>query len=238
MKCENHFTGILLLAQTAEDKTFSRLLTAANGDGSRRVPGLATWEFYRTKEDVSLYAKAGDSKTLLLISGRQIQTSEGLEVLALGSSGQYKDGFQIEDLINNIIEHNEIPVLPWGVGKWLGRRGRIVTSLIESMNNCSLFLGDNSGRPVFWRQPRQFSIAKAKGISILPGSDPLPFPLHEAGLGNFGFTLDSDIDALEPCKSLKNILSNQKSNVCAYGKLEKTWRFFINQSRMQLAKWR
>jgi hypothetical protein len=176
---QNHghdFSGILLLAETFKDNWFNHLADYADGKGLPDGKNTGSWMFSRTNENNSLLAKSGDSKNLLLIAGRQIVTSEGLEVLALFTNECFKDGDPIKKLIEDIKNRGGIPVIPWGFGKWMGKRGVVLNRLIESAKNPYFYLGDNGNRPLFLTDPAQFKLAQNKNIRNLPGSDPLRPP--------------------------------------------------------------
>ena len=98
------------------------------------------------------------------------------------------------------------------------------------------FIGDNSGRPLFWRRPIHFKIAGALSVPILPGSDPLPFRSEQKRGGSFGFAIDATINPGKPAESLKALLRNGKLEIRSFGKLELPHQFSFNQLRMQLRK--
>ncbi len=85
----------------------------------------------QTSEENSLLCFNSNGHKIFFIAGRQIVTSEKLEVLALGLREDFKDNKPIEEVIDYIILKNALPVIPWGVGKWSGKRGAIVENLIE-----------------------------------------------------------------------------------------------------------
>jgi hypothetical protein len=231
-----NFSGILLLAETSKDDWFNRLYDYADG---RQLPDNRTvyhWSFQHTDEHYSLIAKFNDVKKLLLIAGRQILTAENIEVLALCTSDRFDDGLPILYLINKIKEKNGLAVIPWGVGKWFGNRGRMVADVIGD-DSSLIYLGDNGNRPRFWMQPTLFKLAERKGIKVLPGSDPLPFLSESRRAGSYGFIIDLQIDLRRPGRIIKQILRDPDSAIdSTFGKLEKSYRFFLTQLRMQIAK--
>ncbi|MEM1170460.1 MAG: hypothetical protein AAGJ08_15610 [Cyanobacteria bacterium P01_H01_bin.35] len=83
-----------------------------------------------TQESISIYATNNENQKIFIIAGRQIVTAEKLEVLALISDSEFADGLPLETTIKNIVSKNGIPVLPWGVGKWIGKRGKILQKLL------------------------------------------------------------------------------------------------------------
>jgi hypothetical protein len=100
----------------------------------------------------------------------------------------------------------------------------------------AIFLGDNSGRPVFWRQSPILTKAQQRGIRILPGTDPLPFPQQVKRPGNYGFLLEGILDDEYPSRAFKRILLGTRKQPEVYGSLENPFDFFQNQIKMQVSK--
>lgn len=232
----NDFAGVLLLTETARDNCFHLLHKCADGEHLPHSAEVGKWKFFHTDENCSLYAQHEDSARLVLISGRQIATAENLEVLAAGTRTVFSDGHSINDLISEIVNSNALAVIPWGAGKWLGRRKKVLLDLIESVDNTSFCLGDNSGRPGFWKEPEIFTIARERSIPILRGSDPLPFGSEQGKAGMFGFSIDVDMDMNKPAGTVINTLIERKAAVSPFGKLEGLPGFAVNLIRMQLRK--
>jgi hypothetical protein len=236
LNCRKHFSGILFLAETSKDNRFHHLSRYLEANDMLGDWPTNTWKLYRTSEDESLITRSDDNRELFLIAGRQIVTEEGLEVLALATTAAYRDGIPIKELLASVQEREDIPVIPWGVGKWIGRRGKIVTALVHAEAGKFFCLGDNSGRPFFWKRPFLFKIAESLNVPILPGSDPLPFRSEQKRGGSFGFSIDAIIDPMKPAESLRVLLSNGKFEIRSFGRLEMPHRFCFNQVRMQLRK--
>jgi hypothetical protein len=231
------FLGVLCLTETAQDHWFTRLCHAEGHHlKSNKNSTHKGWRFTRCQEPCSLLATDGRGGQLVLIAGRQLVTAERLEVLALGTVELFPDGKPTEETIQIVQRAGGVPVIPWGAGKWLGRRGRLVTRLLESTQPNEIYLGDNSGRPVFWPDPSHFKQARTKNMRILPGSDPLPFPSEFWRPGSVGFALRAAITLDHPARDLKSILRNPDINPEPYGLLERPYRFFRNQLAMQLRK--
>jgi hypothetical protein len=169
-----------------------------------------------------------------VIAGQQIITSENLEVLALGTIRRFDYGKSILKTIKQIKEQDALPVIPWGVGKWFGKRGKVVKSLIG--NHADFFLGDNSGRPVFWITPSIFNEGLSRKVYTLPGTDPLPIKSQEKKVGSFGFYFNSKFDIEKPWEFLKEYLLSINKEPENYGKLESISNFLKNQFRMQFNK--
>ena len=155
----DNFIPVLLLAETAKDCWFNRLREYADGKNTHRDRAIQKWEFHLTGERLSLFARSGNSKSLIIIAGRQVETAEGLEVLALSTTVSFRPGIPIIDLIKEVKKHDAIPVIPWGFGKWLGRRGSVLKRLLKLAKNSDFFLGENGGRPNITLSPSHFKIA-------------------------------------------------------------------------------
>jgi len=228
----DEFDCALLLSEDSDSNCFARLRQAA--DQALRSQGQ--WIFDRTEEDCSVIARRAGKHSMAVVAGRQIITAENLEVLALATSARIEDGARIDQVIEAVRASSGVVVLPWGAGKWLGSRGSVVRRLIESNNSDEIFLGDNSARPVFWREPSHFRLARAKGIRILPGSDPLPFRSEGSRAGSFGFAVQGYLDPAHPARDLRRILDDPATRPDPFGSLERPARFFRNQIAMQLRK--
>lgn len=194
------------------------------------------WERRDTSEQVSACLMPCTGGPLVIIAGCQVVSREGLEMLALGTCQRFDEGKTTEELIREVVQARAIPVLPWGVGKWLGRRGRLIEDLIESPDSPRFFLGDNANRPAFWPRPSHFRRAEEQGIRNLPGSDPLPFPNEVQRVGEFGVILDGPLDLEEPARHLKQLLLDKSTTFRQFGRAETPLRFVRNQLKMQYRK--
>ena len=230
----DNFTAILLLAETSKDNWFERLASYASNKTTAQTKTIRDWTFHRTDENCSLCARGSKDQSLFLIAGRQIITAEKLEVLALATGKTFKNGAPIEQVIQSIRDMGAIPVIPYGFGKWIGRRGKILRDLLKKTESTKLFLGDNGGRPNFLPRPSHFKQARKKGIYILPGTDPLPIISECRRPGTFGFSLSGSLSREHPAKDFKQIFMVPGTQFQAYGHLERPYRFFRNQLLMRL----
>jgi hypothetical protein len=229
------FKAFLFLAETKTESWFRHQYNKVIREPSR-TERIGQWAVQLTKEDCSLYVRANDRKGLYIIAGRQVKTMEKLEVLALGTIHDFKDGTPIEELIREINRLEAMAVIPWGVGKWIGRRGSILKELLEKGNRPTFFLGDNGNRPIFWPKSNLFKQAEQKGRPILRGSDPLPFPSEIERIGRFGIKFQGSIDPEYPDRDVKKIILEPSTNPIGYGSLEQPGRFFGNQLRVFVKK--
>jgi len=231
------FIGVLFLTETRSEDYFHELYTNADS----KFNGLdcsiehQRWIFRRTRESYSLIAQFGADDQLVLLAGRQVVTAENLEVLALVTDQRFEDGQSLEKTVEAIAACGGIPVLPWGLGKWLGRRGYLIDRLIEAEKFPSICLGDNSGRPVFWLRPPFFKKAENKGLRILPGTDPLPLSTEFHRPGSFGFRCQGLLNLDCPGRYLKELLLDLNIPIQSYGNLENPLRFIRNQFAVRLS---
>lgn len=224
--------GLLVLTAGGNEWSWGRLATFAAGSGA------AAWRCLETREKVSLLvARAGDIK-LILVAGRQLRTAEALEVLALGCNRDLPDGLSIGETLETVRACGALPVVPWGFGKWWGRRGRLLARLLETEQPADFFLGDNGGRPSSFPLPGALETARRAGIRDLPGSDPLPFAGEIARAGSRGFVLSAPLDRETPAAGLLSQLRDPDFHPEIYGGGERLLPFAFNQLGMQLRKLR
>lgn len=228
--------SVLFVLSTPAGDGFRRLRNAFERDGHDVDRGVGGWQMRATAERASVCLTSRNDSPLVAIAGRQIVSRERLEVLALGTCQQFESGKATETLIRDIAEAGALPVLPWGVGKWLGRRGRLVEELIEDPTLPPFFLGDSAHRPALWPRPSQFRRAEERGIKNLPGSDPLPFPNEARRVGRFGVVLNESLDLETPAQDLKRKLLDPSTSFQQFGRRETPLRFVRNQLKMQLRK--
>lgn len=228
--------GVLCLTEISSGLGFERLLGTfdyASGKG-RRSGGH--WEPLETDEPSSVCLIQSSDYGLVVIAGRQLASEEGLEVLAIGTRRSFEEGQSLRALVQAVSRAGAIPVVPWGVGKWFGRRGQRVEEVIRNPNLPPFFLGDSGNRPKFWPQPSEFEMAEERGIRNLPGSDPLPFPDEVQRVGSVGVALEGRLDLETPTQDLKERLRDPSATFQPFGQREKPFRFMRNQLRMQLRK--
>ena len=223
--------SVMLLAEAGDDEVF-RQLRSGSLQGK-----LGRWSVHTTDDAISLCLRRADGERLLLVAGHQITSAEGVEVLGLACASKPPDRLPLLDAMEVIAEEKGMPVLPWGFGKWIGRRGRIVQQIVRSPAAATrIALGDTSYRPRTALLPQSFRTARALGIPVYPGTDPLPFQGEEDKIGRYGLVLRASLDASRPGISVRDHLSHTRSLVEPYGTRESTVANLILQLRMQLLK--
>jgi hypothetical protein len=226
--------AILLLSEAAGDDWFGALSEAAAHDG--RVPGSRTWRAVTTAEPQSLELRATDGGRLFVVAGRQIATVEDLEILALMTTAVVADRLPFHETLEAVQRSGALAVIPWGFGKWAGRRGRIVRGLLDALPQGDIRFGDNGGRLRNGRFPALLERALGRGLQILPGSDPLPLPGQEARVGTAGFRIGAAFDSSRPALSLRRALDEPGQSLETFRRGESLWRFAGQQLRMQWRK--
>ncbi len=224
--------GWLLFTEVAHEDAFAGLVRTAREGG--RLDG---WQLRSTAEPVSLIAEGPAAFPLIIVAGRQIVTAEGLEVLAIGAPGPFADGRDLASSVAEVRAAGGLVVVPWGFGKWWGRRGALVADLLAQSTPGSIFLGDNGGRLEAAPPPAAFAAARAKGIPVLPGSDPLPLPAEaESAVGRYGFVIEAEVDADHPAAGLQQYLSALREQPASFGRLQALLPFVGRQLAMQWRK--
>ena len=220
--------GALLLTESAGADWFGRLEA-----GSAK---LGRWTVETTPDRTTLLARDG-VRRVALVAGRQVVTCEGLEVLLLGTRAAVPDRLPVREVLAEGKRLGALRVIPWGVGKWLFGRGRLLNELIEAARpDEAFFLGDIAGRPSFWSGPRHFARAARRNIRVLPGTDPLPFPSEVARPGRFGFRLAWPEDRPVSGEAIKAALGQGDVPLTPYGRPERFVPFIRHQVAMQRRK--
>ena len=173
--------------------------------------------------------------TLHLIDGEQRVGSEGLEVLVVGGKLGPDAPRTTEGIVDRALERDLLPILPWGVGKWLGARGRAVSRLVARDGyRGRIALADSGTRPALWPRPAQLDAAAARGIAVLHGSDALRVANDQERTGRFG--------AIVPAATGDGPLADLRAHVRAapapvhFGRPISTWRFVRSQALLRLAR--
>jgi hypothetical protein len=173
--------------------------------GTRAAPG---WTLHATPEPAALLARSSNGAELLLLAGRQIVTTERLEVLALGADERWPDGQPIRDVLNQVHAARALAVLPWGLGKWLGARGALMQRLIANATPGDFALADTYLLPVLTRRPPPLRRAEKRGFRILAGTDPLGRAGEESIAGRYGVLVEGAWNDAQPATSLLRLLGD------------------------------
>ncbi len=220
-KGEKTFAGVLCLAESTGYDVFRQL------QEGRKIGGK--WACRPTADNQSLHLQAGD-REIYLIAGRQVNTRERVEVLALGTAHTIADGQSLAATLEQVEHSGALPVLPWGVGKWLGTRGQLVEKILLDPER-TVFPGDNGGRPYGWPEPGQFSLPGRRNKVVLPGSDPLPLSEEQNRAGSYGAVLEEIINDTPVRQIMKAV--HAASSLQSYGRRISPFTFFIRQLQLR-----
>jgi hypothetical protein len=235
--CINHttekvdFTGFLFLVDRVGQNWFIRLRKIAENQKK-----IGDWSLMLTAEDNSLIAQKDHNIFLYILNGKQYSTTENLEILSLVSSEEITGEKSGAELVELILEKDGIPVVPWGFGKWIGKRKKVVENILQSQVGFKIFVGDNGGRPSFFAKDPLLELAKKNGIQILNGSDPLPLRNEIKRVGSFGFILEESVSPDYPAKEMKILLKKPHLKIKNYGQLMSNTNAFKLQAQYRLFK--
>lgn len=189
----------LFLAERRDHDVFLELR-----DGTLTVAG---WTVERTPEAAALVLNHAELGRLHVLAGRQVITREKLEILALLTDARFAEGEPIGDTVAAVAGAGGLPVLNWAPGKWLFARRPVVRAAIESATPGSLLLGDTSLRPACLPESRLMREGRTRGLTVLAGSDPLPFRGEESRIGSYGIAFECAFDPARPAASLRAALA-------------------------------
>jgi len=169
---------------------------------------------YETGEAISLVSRLG-AVPVLLVAGRQVVTAERVEVLLIGTRDKSADGMPLEAVLRDAEERDVLAILPWGLGKWVGSRGKLVVNVLA--RHRGVMVGDIPARP---RALRAAPLSHSRGVGrrILSGSDPLPLPREGDRVGSFGQIVSVRLDTTAPAASLIAALRSPDTAFDAYGR--------------------
>jgi hypothetical protein len=220
-------SGILLLAQSAHERVYEWIRT------QERIGGWSVSAVPAESQCLRLRGEAGEA---LVVCGRQIVAEPGLEVLALGTDQNIDDGLGLERTLRAAQSAGAIAVLPWGFGKWTGRRELRIREQLSSPSVASLWFGDNGGRLRSLPRPQLLDEAERCGFGVLPGSDPFPFGGDYRRVGGFGCWLEQEPDSVRPWESIRSALGRSRASPEPYGQTAGWIAFGLRQSWMQVHK--
>jgi hypothetical protein len=221
---QSQFIGVLCLAESSGYDVFSQL-----GAGLEIGEG---WRCETTDEKQRLCLRS-DGRELHLIAGRQINTEERIEVLALGTTETVPDDLPLHTTLEQVKALGTLPVLPWGVGKWLGSRGKLINEVLSGRDG--IFPGDNRGRPYGWPDPGAFLVAAGQQNGVLPGSDPLPIAGEECRAGSYGAVIDEYIAGDGLWGQLAAAVC-ATSSVKTFGRRVSPFAFLVQQLQLRYSK--
>jgi hypothetical protein len=215
---------ILLLTETQKESGFMRLRQAAESKQAFCEAG-DSWYCELTAEAESLLLTSSSGKQLYVIAGRQIVCREGLEVHALATAEPFDDGQPLVEVIESINACGAVVALPWGAGKWLGKRGKLLSAMSKHLSNCGVFISDSGIRPRGWPAS---SLFKAE-LKVISGTDPLPIADEAMRVGSYGFSAVSDWNPDRPAESVRTMMKKGKFKAALFGRPQAVIQFLLRQ---------
>ncbi len=192
---------VLFFTDGQTDKTWPRLMELMDGKQAVTMPG--GWKVQRGEANGFLSARK-DEEMIYLAPARQLNSAERIEFLVLGCRDNAPDGATAKHILSEYV-HDYVVISPWGVGKWLGERGKILSDLIVQKPK-DWFLGDNGGRPAIWVGISQCKLAREHGMAIFNGSDPLPIDGELSRIAAYGIRAEIEL----PEFTLSDLLLSMK----------------------------
>lgn len=221
----------LVLCDRRGQDYFSEICDSMQRAGSRLVAN--EWTLIPTAESVTFAMTRGQRQRAVVVRGQQIITAEQLEVLAFGHDTVIPDGRSLQRTIDQAESQKARVIIPWGAGKWLGKRGILLRAIVEDAAPSTVCLGDNGGRPWCWQVPH-FSLAEKRNIKVLRGSDPLPVKGDHRRIGTYGSAFHGSLDALSPWRDLSTIIGDEDAAPMPVGNQMGVKGFVLSQSALRM----
>jgi hypothetical protein len=219
--------GVLLVADPENVHGWERLADSA---------GTGRWRRLQADGSVATFGRGGRDE-LAAVRGQQLVSREGLEVLGTGCRERIPSGLPLQELVARIRAAGGLAILAWGVGKWLGRRGRIVDGVIaREAGRGDVMLADNAGRPRLWSRVPQFEAAAERGMRVLAGTDPLPLPGEERRIGSYGFRVRVPVARNAAVQALGAALARRDVPIEIVGRRVAARDFVARQLRFSLRR--
>ena len=216
--------GMLWLVETPAEAASERL----------RGREAGTWRV-RERDDVTWELRRDDGARLVVVRGRQISTNEGLEVLLVGTAEAVPHGRSLAETIEPHLGGRVLVMLPWGFGKWTGRRASVAARAYDTWAARGLRLADIGVRPAWLAPPELFDRSAADGRPVFVGSDPFPFPDTGDRIGSAGFVA-RDLRPEGVWQDMHASLRDPAVPIERFGRSVGTTAFLRLQARMQLRK--
>jgi hypothetical protein len=179
--------GAVFIVDRAGQDSFARFRT----DGV----AFGVWREFAIDSGESLSEEGSfewDGKKLSILRGVQYVSLERIEVLGLGVGRSLSDGAPAAELIDGIGQEGGVACLPWSPGKWLGKRGAVISKLMRHTAPERLTFGDIVLRSSWGPYSPLLARAKKSGFTVLLGTDPLPRDGDSVLVGSFGVELSVD----------------------------------------------
>jgi hypothetical protein len=217
--------GALLLTQARAEHVFEELAA---------LTSIGGWTVTAAAREPQTLIVRRDGAELAIVCGRQVRAEAGLEVLALGTRHEFPGDRPLAATIQAVHDAGALAVLPWGFGKWLGRRGEVVRATLTSVGRERLFIGDNGGRLAGAPPPEIIRRYEQLGFRVLPGTDPFPFGGDFRRVGAFGFLAEVGATRDAPWTRVRECLTKRPVSPRPFGAACRPARFLLNQVGIQI----
>jgi len=222
---------IWLLVERSDANFFDRMYQSPE---HYHVNGI---QFEPGQDRLTIIVRKDNRPILYIFAGRQLVTKEGLEILSLISNYTVADRQKtMDEAIEGIKIAGGIPALNWAPGKWFFQRGKVIERLLQQRSVEEIFIGETTLRHNLWPEPKLIRFARRKGFPIIAGSDPLPFPGEEHGIGSFGFMIQGEFDDANPAHSLKEIMEKNRATIQTIGHRNDVFTFARRQFKIMNEK--
>lgn len=224
------WSGVLLLAEMKQAAWFEAMAAGA-------TTCAGAWSLRADPQDELVLRARRHDRELLILAGRQVATREGVEVLALATRARLPDGEPLQQTLQRAAAEEALLVLPWGAGKWTGRRRQLVHAALQSQSP-PVMAGDSGGRPAIWPVDRDFAVASGPlQRALISGTDPLPLPDEAQRVGSFGCWLAGPLPAVRPGHWLREQLRNATTaQLQPFGAAMPAARFVRKQLALRLSR--
>ncbi|WP_051309212.1 hypothetical protein [Desulfogranum japonicum] len=227
-------TGLMLLAEIYGQDIVDPILTL--GRQGQSLQTESQWCFSETSEPGSICCTNQHGDSLYCVMGTQVNTLEKVEVLLFGRQS-VESNLPLRDYLpKKRDEAGQLTILPWGVGKWLGQRGKLISEVLRQEDTPLFVLGDNGNRPQWWKRVPQFTFAQQNNLPVLRGSDPLFISGQLSRVGTYGHLIEQVLDQKYPLQSLCRHILNWPAHILPCGNLQGILSFIRSQIALRGAK--
>jgi hypothetical protein len=226
--------AVLVLTEIAGRDAFADLRRRGGGEA-----GPKGFRVAETGEELSVrVGPIHDERSLTVIGGRQIQTREGLEVLAFPLRDEVRDGLDARSVLDAVADRGASSIIPWGPGKWRLRRGRVLQGLVEARaaGRVRFHMADTGHRPRWAPVPAPLRRPSAAGEATLTGSDPLPLWGESGRAGSCCFEIVVHASGSGPARDLQRALQGGPGELRRFERRPGLASFAFKQAAMQLRK--
>ncbi len=219
----NHMNRIIGKNKLASNTVKMWLLTEGTiYNGFNQLLALNSEQYIAEKTGLAslvIRDRQSQNNLLYVLAGRQIVSSDKLEICALATNFNMADReLNTQDTINKVRENGAIAALNWAPGKWFTKRGKIVSNIIETNDPNNLLISETTMRPTIWPTPVLVKQAFRKNFRMIVGSDPLPFSGEESLVGSYISMVQGEFDPQNPEGSIKALLMDPSIKIKRLGK--------------------